>query len=377
MTNFRKSNSAQAWFTDFAIGMLIFMFMLIAYYSYVSNISQHDGLVMKDLISDAESLSSSLLLPGFPEDWDDTYVESIGITNDNQNINKTKIIDFKDMEYQKTKTLFGITSDYFIYFLDENGNIANVEGICGIGAPEINVTYKVKSAYYYDNAADSFLKEFMEDSLNADIYSAEPGYDDFETLISNINEYGFVVIEHSMLTTSTFTNNKDKLENFTANRGLLMLSGYIVNAQGREMAGVKYYKKAVQSISDRNSTVTSEDEFLAFTEGEHIVFRQAYYVENQSGAKNFTEIVRFNADNRIAVARWDYGNGSVFYFSDFDVSYFEGEFVDEVTDAVKRWGKFECNPINLSGIPYENLVKIERLLIYDSKPIRMVSYVWQ
>jgi hypothetical protein len=142
------------------------------------------------------------------------------------------------------------------------------------------------------------------------------------------------------------------------------------------MAGVKYYKKSGQSISNRNSTIVSEDEFLSFTVGENIIFSQAYYVENQSESQNFTEIVKFNDDNKIAVSRWSYGNGSVFYFSDFDVSFFSGNFVEEITEAIKKWGNFKCNPIDLGNTQYKNFIKLERFLIYNSKPIKMVFYLW-
>jgi len=107
------------------------------------------------------------------------------------------------------------------------------------------------------------------------------------------------------------------------------------------------------------------------------MFRQAYYVENQSDANNFTEIVKFNNDNKAAIARWTYGSGKVFYFSDFDASYFNGNFVEEVTEAIKKWGNFRCSPINMSNIQYKNLVKIDRFLIYNSKPVKMVLYLWQ
>ncbi|MBI2651613.1 hypothetical protein HYX01_04025 [Candidatus Woesearchaeota archaeon] len=367
---------AQVWFTDFIIGMLIFSFMLISYYTYTTNISKQDSLLLEELISDAESISSSLLLAGFPVDWSNETVMSIGITNNNYKINATKLSDFAALPYNRTKKLFGAIYDYTIFFTDESGASINVEGFCGIGSSKANISYDVNSAYYYDDEDDSFLKDFMKNNLNADIYSEESD-NDFDDLMANIANYGFIVIEHPLLSSSVFEDNKQKIENFTSNKGILMLSGEIVSAQGKEMAGVKFYKKAGQSISDRNSTVIANDNFLSFAIGENIVFRQAYYVENQSDAKNFVDIVKFNDDNETAVSRWSYGNGSVFYFSDFDVSYFNGNFIDEVTNAIKKWGKFKCNPISLNNTKYKNLVKLERLLVYNSNPIKMVVYVWQ
>ena len=82
------------WFTDFVIGTLIFTLMLIWYYTYTTNISKQDSLTANDLISDAESMSSSVLLSGFPDNWDASTVQGIGVTNNNQRINKTKFNEF-------------------------------------------------------------------------------------------------------------------------------------------------------------------------------------------------------------------------------------------------------------------------------------------
>ncbi|MAH33150.1 hypothetical protein CL615_02045 [archaeon] len=367
---------AQIWFTDFVIGTLIFSFMLIAYYTYTTNISKQNSFIMDDLISDGKSISSSVLLSGFPDNWNNATVQSIGITNNNQKINNTKIVDFNRISYDTTKKLFGTAHDYLIFFTDENGTVLNVEGVCGIGKPEINLTFNTRSAYYNSDDTDSFLKDFMIETLVADIYNEDDPINDFDAFIVNINDYGFVAIEHPDLSTAIFDNNKKAIEDYTSNRGFLMMSGQITSGQEKEMAGVKYYKKSGQSISNRNSTIVSEDEFLSFTVGKNIIFSQAYYVENQSESQNFTEIVKFNDDNKIAVSRWSYGNGSVFYFSDFDVSFFSGNFVEEITEAIKKWGNFKCNPIDLGNTQYKNFIKLERFLIYNSKPIKMVFYLW-
>jgi len=371
-----QKKSGQVWFTDFVIAMLIFSFALIYYYTFTTNISKQDSVTVDNLVTDSKSISSSLLVGGFPSNWDNTTVQRIGVTDDNQILNPTKWSNFDSIGYNKSKKLFGTAYDYLAYFVDENDTLLNILGICGIGVPEANFSYDIKAAYYYDNDDDSFIKDFMIDKLDADVYSAEPGYEDFDVFISNLTTYGIVLIEHSKLTGNIFDDNKAAMDSFVSNGGLMFLSGQIANPQGRELTGVKLYKKNGQSLSDRNSTVVKEDEFLDFTLGESIVFRQAYYVENLSTAKSYTEIVKFVEDDRNAVSRWNFGNGSVFHFSDLDVSFFSGDFVDEVQEAIKKWGNFKCNPINISNLEYQNLIKIDRFLVYDSKPVKMVLYLW-
>jgi hypothetical protein len=50
--------------------------------------------------------------------------------------------------------------------------------------------------------------------------------------------------------------------------------------------------------------------------------------------------------------------------------------VEEITEAIKKWGNFKCNPIDLGNTQYKNFIKLERFLIYNSKPIKMVFYLW-
>ena len=119
------------------------------------------------------------------------------------------------------------------------------------------------------------------------------------------------------------------------------------------------------------------DQYLSFVKGANIIFAQAYYVENTTSSSGFLEIVTFNQDGKNAVSGWKYGNGTVYFFSDFDVPYFNGNFVDVIEDAAKAIVGGTCNPINLTGIAPKKLVKTERYTTYNSKIVKMVVYVWQ
>ena len=115
------------------------------------------------------------------------------------------------------------------------------------------------------------------------------------------------------------------------------------------------------------------------------MFDQGFTVENSGGAVNFKDIARFNEsdiefddilDNKIAVARWDYGIGKVFFFSDFDADYFAGDFQEELETATGKWIGARCLPIDMSHIERQELVRVDRVLIYDSDTLKMVLYVW-
>ena len=184
-------------------------------------------------------------------------------------------------------------------------------------------------------------------------------------------------MEHPLLSGGDHTSYKDDIENYTSNGGMFMISGEMAAPQGRNLAGADFYKKSGQAISDRNATVNNTDQYLLLTVGGSFVFAQAYHIENTSTALEFKQIMTFNNDQRNALSKWKYGNGTVHFFSDFDVSFFNGSFVDAVENAVGGIIEGTCNGINVTSISKNKLVKTERYLTYNSKVVKMVVYLWQ
>ena len=372
------NSKAQAWYMDFAIALLLFTFTLVVYFSYTNNFQKQEKGELDVMISDAKAVSSSLALSGYPTNWDNTTVIRIGIA-DEQKVNATKVKNFKQFDYKKSKRLFATPYDYVIFFVNDKGEILNVNSVCVIGYPLVNVSYKIKSAYYYQDPADSFLKDFMNQAFKADIYFGDnPGdINDIDALASNLSKYQFLVMEHPLLTGGDYNDFKDAFNNYTSKGGLFMISGELTTSQGKELVGAEFFKKSGQSTSDRNSTVNNTEQYLSLKVGENIVFAQAYYVENKSSSSNFLQIATFNADQRNALSKWKYGNGTVYFFSDFDVSYFNGNFVDVVKEAANALIEGTCNPINITDIPQKDLVKTERYLTYNSKIVKMIVYLWK
>ena len=372
------NSKSQAWFMDFAIALLLFTFTLVVYFSYTTNFQKQESGELDVMLSDAKAISSSLALSGYPNDWDNTTVIRIGIA-DEQKLNATKVKLFKQLDYKSSKKRFGTQYDYVVFFVNEKGEVLNINSVCVIGYLFVNTSYSIKGAYYYQDPADSFLKDFMNNTFKADIYFDDKTNDIYglHGLISNLSKYQLVVMEHPVLSGGDYNNYKDKIENYSSNGGLLMISGEMTAPQGSNLVGVDFYKKSGQSISDRNATVNNTDEYLSLAVGESFVFAQAYYVENTSSSVDFKQIMTFNADGRNSLSRWKYGNGSVYFFSDFDVSFFNGNFVSIVEEVVKGAIEGTCNPINVTGIPQKKLVKTERYLNYNSKVVKMVVYLWQ
>ena len=363
---------------DFAIALLLFTFTLVVYFSYTTNFQKQEKGELDTLLKDAMAMSSSLALPGYPNDWDNTTVLRIGIA-DEQKINATKVKQFKQYDYKTSKRRFATPYDFVVFFANEKGEVLNINSVCAIGYPLINISYNIKGAYYYQDPADSFLKGFMNKTMKADIYFDDQSNDIYGLfgLVKNLTKYQLVVLEHPLISGGDYNDYKDRLNNYTSTGGIIMISGELTTAQERYLVGADFFKKSGQAISDRNATVNKTDQYLSLTIGESFVFAQAYYIENKSTAVNFNQLMTFNADQRNAISKWKFGNGTVYFFSDFDVSFFNGDFVDVVENAVSSFIEGTCNLINVTGIPQKKLVKTERYLIYNSKLAKMVIYLWE
>lgn len=373
------NSKSQAWYMDFAVALLLFTFTLVVYFSYTNNVQKQQGSNVDTLLKDATAISNSLVLAGYPDSWNNATVIRIGIANE-QKLNSTKLKTFKQMNYSIARRKFATPYDFFVYFVNEKNEVLNINTVCGVGYPLINTTYNIKSAYYYSDTDDDFMLGFMRDTFKSDIYFGDNPSDnnDIDSLKSNISKYQFLMMEHPLLPTSVYNDVKDEINNFTSTGGLFMISGELTTAQGKELVGADFFKKSGQSVSDRNTTVNNTDEFLTLSVGENIVFAQAYHIENKSEAKEFKQIATFNADSKNAVSKWKYGNGTVYFFSDFDVPLFNGDFLGKVQETVQGFIQGTCNPINISvAISPRDLVKTERYLTYQSKPVKMIVYVWQ
>ncbi len=390
------NSRAQASYLDFAIGMLLFIITLVVYYSYTNNIQKEEKDVLDVMLTEAQSISSSLLLSGYPEDWDNNTVVRIGVADD-QRLNAGKLRSFKRLNYTRTKQSFGTPYEYFAYFVGKDNAVLNINGICGVGHPLVNLTYKTKSAYYYQDPSDSFLKDFMINSFKADLYFDEDPDDtyDIDGLASNLTKYDLVVMEHPKLQPSKLDQNYREFNNYTARGGNLIIGGLLVDAaSGLDLNGITFDKKTGQSEPQRIAVVNNTDVLLGLEINQTMTFNQYYFVYNDTPpvivtdqsdddynpvpADNYEILAAYNkTPEDEAIAKWQYGNGTVYFFSDFDVINFDSNFIEIIEDVAKGLAGGNCISINLTGINVKNLVKTERYLIYGSDIVKMVVYVWQ
>src|SRR3989344_4032154 len=151
------SKIGQAWYLDFLAAFLIFVFTLVIFFTQTSNLQDKEEGTLTKTVSDAQSISSQLMLSGYPTDWTNTTAIRIGIV-DNSMLNTTKLNIFHSINYTASRIKFGTTNDYFVFFTDSNNSVMNINGTCGTGKPSaikdpidgkcapINITSKTELA---------------------------------------------------------------------------------------------------------------------------------------------------------------------------------------------------------------------------------------
>ncbi len=355
---------------DFAIALMLFVITLVVYYSYIDNFNKEDKGDLNIIQSDSKAISSSLVLSGYPSNWDNSTVVRIGIADD-QTLNLTKLRYFKELNYSRTKKYFGTTFDYFVFFVNSKDEVQNIMGICGVGSPMVSTSYNVKSAYYYNDPANSLLKNYMINAFNSDIY-----FDDINMLSSNLSKYSLVMLENPLLSSIEFNNYKSSLENYSSNGGLLIISGELASSPPNNMVGANFQKKTGQSQSQRTAIVNGTDSYLHITAGQILVFNEYNYVENAS-ASNFKALATFNQTDDKAIAKWKYGNGTIYFFGGFDAIYSNGNFTKLIEDGAAGLVGGTCQPINVSSTGLKKLVRTVRYLSYNSRLTKMILYLWQ
>ena len=119
---FKERSGGQVFYGDAFIGFAIFAVAVVAFFSLSSNSSFSERPVLDSLISNAESVSDSLITEGFPPDWTPDMVNIVGLTDGSYRVNYTKVSMLYNMSYNSTNNLFGANANYLIFFKDRDGN---------------------------------------------------------------------------------------------------------------------------------------------------------------------------------------------------------------------------------------------------------------
>ena len=372
------SKKGQSWIPDFFSAILIFTIMVILFFQFVVNTAENDELIYNEIKYDSQTIAQSLSLEGYPANWNNVTVMRLGITNADGSLNVSKLEKFNTMDYMRTRLVFGTSYDYLVYFLDNNDAVLNIEGICASG---YNVTYEynttgINLGYYYNSDSDSFMKPFMEE-LGAVVYKKNLAGFDTDDFLTDIMNFTLAVVEDPHMQQS----NLENMSYYVEQGGLVFLSEHLANPNQVTAIGAFFDKGPGESLPEANASVVYEDETLGFELNENLVVSQVVTVTdvNSTDFQNiavFTGTGKGDVDGYGAIASWTYGTGNVYYFSDFDGTYRGLNISEHIRTVIPSYVFENCLTINITDIEVNNLAKTERVVMYDTKALRMVTYVW-
>lgn len=107
----------QIWSADFVASAVIFftvLFLVIFVWNY-SNVQSAESLELKQIQTTAIETSDSMIRTGgLPDNWDSSNVRVIGLADDENILNKAKVISFINVPYSQARAL--LTGKYNFYF---------------------------------------------------------------------------------------------------------------------------------------------------------------------------------------------------------------------------------------------------------------------
>ena len=160
----------------------------------------------------------------------------------------------------------------------------------------------------------------------------------------------------------------NQLNDYVNSGGFVFISEEMRNNDGA-ILGVNYSKRGSCS---QNATIILDDVFLTLKQGDKFLPDECPYIEG-----DVTKIAEF-PDGKIAMAKWGYGNGSVYFFTDFDVQYLtslQQSVADALQGSITVCGT--TDQIQLNRTNANRLVKVERFMNHNSKVVKLVIYAWQ
>jgi hypothetical protein len=124
------SRKAQTWSTDALVGVALFIIAAILVYYLLGPVKDREQ--QKNIEDDSKKIPNSL---GSDQNFTSTFIY-------NSKVDEAKLIGVSNLSYESLKNNLGVSSDFCIYFEDENGNLVPIGDKQGLGSPVANISGK-------------------------------------------------------------------------------------------------------------------------------------------------------------------------------------------------------------------------------------------
>jgi hypothetical protein len=373
-----KGKDGQIWYVDFIFGLIIFTVALVIATRYVSN-NYYMNSEKGDMVTEtAKGISEDLMGDGIPPSWSPSSVVSIGLTDGDYILNRSKAESFLVLargDYSMAKGILRSPFDFLVVFRDRNNEPVNVGGTCAIGSPDISPQFNLstfRAAYYFHDSSAEYMHGKMA-GLGADIYSLS----NISSFFGNLTNYDVAVMESPRmddLGALTPSYVSGRLRDFCNKGGVIIMDGQvnteILNASNKTRA-----------ILNGVATVNEPSAYINFTALRDIRFYTTNYMARTNASQNYRAVANYS-DGTPAISSWDFGNGKVFYFSDWNNAQGD-DILADVYQTVLSTSAGRCQNLSVSS-DYEDISMVPRFVVLRSPAknasadiIKMEVYAWQ
>jgi hypothetical protein len=353
------------------------------------NLRFDERLEYEDMVTLALQISNGLVrTPGYPVNWNSTNVKIIGLAKEDRVLSTEKLSNFVSLTSNQMKTALNIPL-YNFYFALLSLNSSTINLTKYMQDNNMRIAYYQKETYM-DEEMKTLLQQFI-----IDFYYKDPNPDDPECqdpclgkqdLLANINNYNFILLEDPHL---TYSSELAVVEEWVSEGGWLFVSEHIKETS----LGITYFQRG-KNDADIKMTVINTDPYLTLELGEWLLPEEIPYVDdtyiptgNEFDAVDYITIAEYE-DNTDGISRWKYGNGTIYYFSDFfirqhnlpiNLPVIVGNAMREIIIQIGGSIGSEAFTIMLSqGVDggEKNVVSIRRYVTYENKEAILLFKLW-
>lgn len=361
---------------DFIMSFFIFSVVIVIFMHFIVNKSEESKVVQDQLLTDARIISNSLMLPGYPLNWDHTNVDRIGITDKNSKFNRTKLLEFQKLTYSEMRKRFDVPHDFMIFFEGDNRKSVPVFGVCSVGHPDMDLSSKRKIAYYTRNIEDAVLDpdshEVYDDLDEMGITAVDTFCEEGHTkcngltaeLENDLFDYDLLIVENGDL---------DLVPSFLswAEKGLpTLLIGDFTTAG---MMGMNV--DHTETVGSTDAIMAKELPFLDLTADSMISMNHDYVVLTNNDPNVIVETYATSDEWGTGIMAWNYPDGTIYHFSSADILS-PPDFYDQLKLGIYDLANHNCSKLDLSAVDYSNVVKLSRFLVKKNRVINMVILTW-
>lgn len=387
-------SKAQIALIDFFIAFFLFVIVISAtiytwnlYLTRLNEDMENNEMMIKAIQTTEVLVKSS----GVPTRWSLSNVTLVGLAESDRILSTEKVDLFVNLPESQIKNIFRIQL-YGFYFaiMGMNNSIINMTQY--MEEQDLHIAYYQKETYM-DEEVTILLEEFLIDFYYK---SPDPGSPDCldpclgkDELLENISSYDFILLEDSH-----FDNTElDFVEDWVANGGWLFISEHMKNSP-LDILGVTYFKRGKNENEDvDNMTIINTDSYLDLELGSWLYPEEVPYIEDsfipigdELDAVNYVTMGEYE-DGTDGIARWEYGNGTVYYFSDFWIKdhslliSFPSLISEGMVTIIQYLGGGEYTTLLSKGVDAPgsavHVVSVKRYVVYENEKAILLFKLWK